>query len=166
MSGSTGSDAGAQLGRNGSFSPDGLDEAMIREVVRRFYAMARDDALIGPVFRQAVPDERWQDHLDTIVDFWSSMMLRSGRYQGRPLRKHLELPELGDAHFRRWLALFRFTVNEVCPPPVAALFVDRSERVTNSFRLNIRMHRGEDLLRLKPLTREDFPPGSEDVGKA
>lgn len=147
----------ARLRRTGASTPDGLDEIMIRNVVEHFYALARDDEVIGPVFRQAVPDERWQAHLDTIVDFWSSMLLGTGSYNGRPMPKHLALPELGDVHFRRWLALFRRTVEERCPPDIAALFVDRSERVANSFRINIRMRRGENIIHLKPLEREPWP---------
>lgn len=135
---------------------EGLDEAMIRRVVDRFYAQAREDDVIGPVFRRAVPDDEWQAHLDTIVDFWSSMLLGSGRYNGRPMPKHLALPELEDAHFMRWLALFRRTVEEECPPATAALLIDRSERVGNSFRINIKMHRGEDIIHLKPLEREEL----------
>lgn len=135
----------------------GIDEPLIRTVVDRFYARAREDEVIGPVFRAAVPDERWQDHLDTIVDFWSSMLLGTRRYEGRPLRKHLLLPELGDNHFRRWLALFRRTLEELCPPDVAAFWADRSERVGNSFRISVRMHHGDDVMRLKPLEREPYP---------
>src|SRR5699024_339747 len=71
-----------------------MDEAMIRAVVSRFYALARVDDIIGPVFRNAVADEQWQAHLDTITDFWSSMLLGSGRYHGRPMPKHLALTEL------------------------------------------------------------------------
>lgn len=145
-----------RLRKTGQFKPEGLDEAMIRAVVDRFYALAREDAVIGPVFRGAVPDDRWQAHLDTIVDFWSSMLIGTGRYNGRPMPKHLALPDLNDAHFRRWLALFRYTVDEICPPPIASLFVDRSERVANSFRINIRMRRGEDVLHLRPLEREPY----------
>lgn len=143
-----------RLRRTGRNNPASLDEAMIRDVVNRFYARAREDEVIGPVFTRAVPDDKWQAHLDTIADFWSSMLLGSGRYQGRPLSKHLGLPELGDAHFRRWLALFRDTVEQVCPPDIAALFVDRSERVANSFRINIAMRRGESTIHMKPLERE------------
>lgn len=135
---------------------EGIDEALIRKVVDRFYAQARDDEVIGPVFRSAVPDERWQAHLDTIVDFWSSMLLGTRRYDGRPLRKHLLLPKLEDVHFRRWLALFRRTLEELCPPDVAAFWADRSERIGNSFRINVRMHHGDDVMRLKPLEREPY----------
>lgn len=149
--------SGTSLPVAGAVVPDGLDEATIRDVVNRFYALAREDAVIGLVFRRAVPDESWQSHIDTIVDFWSSMLLGSGRYHGRPMTKHLALPELTDAHFQRWLALFRFTVSERCSPSVAELFVDRSERVANSFRVNIRMRRGDSLVHLRPLEREDHP---------
>lgn len=136
---------------------EGIDEHLIRRVVDRFYALARQDEVIGPIFMVAVPDERWQQHLDTIVDFWSSMLLGTRRYDGRPLRKHLILPNLGDEHFSRWLALFRKTVEELCQPDVAAFWADRSERIGNSFRINVRMHRGADVLYLKPLEREAYP---------
>ncbi|MFC0406903.1 group III truncated hemoglobin [Roseomonas elaeocarpi] len=132
-----------------------IDEAMIRRVVDRFYALVREDEVLGPVFRSAIPDEKWQAHLGTIADFWSSLLLGSGRYNGRPLPKHLALPDVGDAHFRRWLALFRTTAEEVCPPAVAALMVERAERVANSFRLGISVHRGEGPAPLKPLGLED-----------
>jgi hemoglobin len=135
----------------------GLDEDMIRAVVDRFYAAAREDEVIGPVFKAAVPDERWQAHLDTIVDFWSSMLLGTRRYDGRPLRKHLMLPELTDVHFRRWLALFRRTLEELCPPDVAASWADRAERIGGSFRLSVRMHKGDDVTHLRPLEREEYP---------
>jgi hemoglobin len=136
---------------------EGINEPLIRRVVDRFYAQAREDEVIGPVFRAAVPDYRWQDHLDTIVGFWSAMLLGTRRYEGRPLRKHLLLPELRDDHFRRWLALFRRTLEELCPPDVAAFWADRSERVGNSFRISVRMHHGDDVMHLKPLGREPYP---------
>lgn len=136
---------------------EGLDEAMIRRVVDRFYALARHDDVIGPIFRRVVPDAEWQAHLDTIADFWSSMLLGSRRYDGRPMPRHMAIPELDDAHFMRWLALFRGTVEAECPPATAALLIDRSERVGHSFRINIKMRRGEDMIHVKPLEREHLP---------
>jgi len=134
--------------------PEGLNEQLVRAVVDRFYALARKDEIIGPIFLVAVPDERWHAHLDTITDFWSSLLLGTGRYNGRPLPKHAAIAEISDAHFRRWLALFRLTAEEICPPQIARLFIERSETIGNSFRMNIRMRRGEDLIHLKPLERE------------
>ena len=78
-------------------------------------------------------------------------LCRTGRYQGRPMPKHIAIPELSDAHFVRWLALFRDTVEELCPPEVAALFVERAERIGYNFRLRIAQFRGEDLEQVRPI---------------
>jgi hemoglobin len=148
---------GTQLHRIGWETPEGLDEAMIRSVVDEFYARARRDDVIGPVFNSVIPDAEWPDHLSKIADFWSSMLLGSGRYNGRPMPKHMAIAELGDAHFMRWLRLFRETVDEICPPAVAAIFIERSERIGNSFRMNISMRRGDDITAMGPLKREAAP---------
>ena len=148
---------GNQLHRIGWETPEGLDDAVIRAVVDEFYARARRDDVIGPVFNRIIPDADWPDHLSKIADFWSSMLLGTGRYSGRPMPKHMAIPELSDAHFMRWLRLFRETVEEICPPDIAALFVERSERIGNSFRMNISMRRGDDITTMGPLKREAPP---------
>ena len=145
---------GSRHERVGWETPSGLDEAMIRTVVDRFYADARSDPVIGPVFNRIIAPEAWPQHLATIADFWSSMLLGTGRYAGRPMPKHMALSELSDAHFQRWLALFRRTVEELCPPDIAVLFIERSERIGNSFRMNIALRKGEDITRMAPLERE------------
>jgi len=145
---------GTRHQRVGWETPAGLDEAMIRSVVDRFYADARRDPIIGPVFNRVIAPEAWPHHLATIADFWSSMLLGTGRYAGRPMPKHMAIPELSDAHFMRWLALFRRTAEDLCPPDIAALFIERSERIGNSFRMNIAMRKGEDITTMGPLQRE------------
>jgi len=104
----------------------GIDDASIRLLVRTFYARARADVLIGPIFNAAVQD--WDEHIDKISDFWSSIMLRSGRYNGRPMRPHLMLPLRGE-HFDRWLQLFEETA--------------RDRRIADSFDMLIATQRGE-----------------------
>ncbi len=148
---------GTRLTRIGWETPEGLDEALIRRVVDTFYARARRDDVIGPVFNRVIPEADWPAHLATIADFWSSMLLGTGRYNGRPMPKHMAIPELGEAHFMRWLRLFNETVTELCPPDIAAIFIERSERIGNSFRMNIAMRRGEDISTMGPLKRETPP---------
>ena len=55
------------------------DEAGIARLVHAFYARARTDWLLGPVFAAAVED--WDAHLDTLVRFWCSVLLRAGSYR-------------------------------------------------------------------------------------
>jgi hemoglobin len=145
---------GTRLHRIGWETPEGLTEPLIRSVVEQFYAQARLDPVIGPVFNRVIAPQAWPHHLDTITDFWSSMLLGTGRYAGRPMPKHMAIPELSDAHFKRWLLLFRQTVEQHCPPDIAQLFIERSERIGNSFRMNIAMRRSEDITRMTPLERE------------
>ena len=134
--------------------PDMLDEAMIHAVVHGFYDRIRRDDLLGPIFNREIAAEDWPVHLAKMCDFWSSTLLRTGRYEGRPLPAHLAIPELGEAHFRRWLSLFKETVRRLCPPEVATLFMDRALRIAHSFRLAIAYSRQENTLLVKPIVEE------------
>ncbi|MGE0725207.1 MAG: group III truncated hemoglobin [Alphaproteobacteria bacterium] len=123
---------------------DAIDEAMIDRLVRRFYGAARRDPLLGPVFEGAIDD--WEAHFATLRDFWSSVMLTSGRYHGQPMRAHAPLP-VDARHFDRWLAMFAEAADEVCPPAIARAFADRARRIAQSLELGIAVGRGA---RLRP----------------
>ncbi len=69
-------------------------------------------------------------------------MLRTGRYNGRPMRPHLILP-LEGKHFDRWLDLFEITAHEVCQPDIAQAFIVRARRIADSFEMARASHRGE-----------------------
>lgn len=112
-------------------APDDIDEAMIERLVRAFYGRVRDDDVIGPIFRKALGDD-WEPHLLKLCDFWSSVALGSGRYNGTPMRVHMQLDQLAPEHFAHWLGLFRATAAEICPPAPAAFFIDRAERIGQS----------------------------------
>ena len=148
--------------RSASASPlDGaelrsVNEETIRQLVHGFYDAVRNDLVIGPIFMRQIEPGRWPHTLTHMCDFWSSMLLNTRRYEGRPLRPHLAIEGLGEAHFRRWLTLFRTTVGELCPPDIAALFMDRALRVAHSFRLAIAFHCGEDSLSVQPIREESL----------
>ena len=118
----------------------GVTEPMIRELVHAFYVRVRRDAVLGPIFNAAIGD--WDAHLDKLCAFWSSVTLMTGRYKGTPMRVHAELPGVSAMHFALWLALFRSTAREVCPPAAAGLFIDRAERIAESLQMGIAIHRG------------------------
>jgi hemoglobin len=118
----------------------GVDEAMICTVVHSFYERIRADDLLGPIFEAAIFD--WEPHLARMCDFWSSMLLMTKRYDGRPVPAHLKIDGLGKAHFARWLGLFEATVREIAPPDAAELFIDRGHRVAQSLQLAIDFQNG------------------------
>lgn len=137
----------ARRARIGPGEPVGVTEAMIGDVVETFYARVRRDEVLGPIFNGAVDD--WPDHLARLKDFWSSVMLMTGRFKGRPMATHAALPDIQPAHFRHWLALFGETVDELCPPAAAALFRDKAAMIAESLQLGLAVSRGE----IPPLSR-------------
>ncbi len=138
----------------------GVTEAMIHNLVHRFYDRVRRDPLLGPVFNTTVED--WSTHLDKLCAFWSSVTLMTGRYKGTPMQTHAALPDISAAHFTRWLELFSATAHEVCPPAAAALFVDRAERIARSLQMGIAIERGEGVVRGSRL-RNPMQPSSSST---
>lgn len=117
----------------------GLDEALLEQVVRRFYGTARHDPLLAPAFARVAD---WEPHIERISAFWSSVALQTGRYHGAPMEAHLPLA-LTPAHFARWLTLWEQTVAELCPPEGAALLIDRARRIADSLGHAIAVRAGE-----------------------
>lgn len=113
---------------------EGVDEEGLARLVGRFYAAVRADALIGPVFNDAVHD--WPEHLEKLTSFWSSLMLTSGRYKGTPMAAHLKhRARLTPAMFERWLALWQDATEAEMPPEIAKAMQAKAQRIAESFKL-------------------------------
>ena len=146
----TSADGAVQIGaeqRPGST----ISEESIRRLVHGFYTAVREDPLLGPVFGREIASADWPAHLDRMCDFWSSVLLKTDRYAGRPLAPHLRLPDISDDHFARWLTLFRHTARTCFSADCAAAVIGLAERIAHSFRLAIAFHRGESTLGIEPL---------------
>ena len=102
-----------------------LDERSIASLVDRFYARVREDARLGPVFKAAIGD-RWPEHLATLTDFWTSVLLASGRYKGNPMMAHLTIPQMDQQHFNRWIELWSETTAEVFGPEISQALVAKA----------------------------------------
>jgi hemoglobin len=130
-------------GLNGAQRPNpgvtaGINAAMIRELVEVFYERVRADPELGPIFDDTVMN--WAVHLDTMVEFWSSVALMTGTYKGKPIAAHLPLT-LKNEQFGHWLAIFGQTAQDVCPPMAAALFMARAERIAASIKQGVTVAR-------------------------
>lgn len=126
--------------RIGPGTPAGVDEALIRRQVHTFYGRVRQDPVLGPIFNDAIAD--WDEHLAKLCDFWSSVLLMTGRFKGSPMAAHARRPDIRDEHFALWLDLFERTAREVCPPAAADLFVERSRMIGRSLALGLSVSRG------------------------
>ncbi|WP_337188429.1 group III truncated hemoglobin [Phenylobacterium sp.] len=124
----------------------GVDEAVIRTQVHTFYGRVRVHPVLGPVFNSAIGD--WDEHLAKLCDFWSSVLLMTGRFKGSPMAAHARRPDIRDEHFAVWLDLFEATALEVCPPAAADLFIEKAHMIGRSLRLGLAVQRGELLPRI------------------
>lgn len=113
-----------------------MTEAQLTQLVHSFYGKVREDAVLGPVFDYAISD--WPHHLGKMVDFWSSVMLTSGRYKGNPLMMHLKhIARIRPEMFDRWLELWRETADEVLDDAGAAGVIAKAERIAESLQLGM-----------------------------
>lgn len=114
-----------------------IDEAVLPELLEAFYGRVRRDDLLGPVFNDAVHD--WDEHLSRIADFWSSVMLTTGRYKGNPVAKHLaHASRITPAMFERWLDLWAGTTNDMLPARGARALQEKAARIAESLQLALR----------------------------
>jgi hemoglobin len=105
-----------------------ITEELIRSLVYTFYERVRQDESLGPVFDASLAG-RWEPHLEKMCDFWSSVLLATGRFRGNPVQAHRAVPGIASEHFDRWIELFEATAVDVLPETIAADVVGRSKRM-------------------------------------
>ena len=116
-----------------------VDRAFISRLVRTFYDRVRQDARLGPIFAREITGD-WEPHLEKMTDFWSSVILKTGDYHGRPVPAHMKIADITPDDFTIWLGIFRDTAEELSAPEVAAVFIDRAERIARSLQLALFYH--------------------------
>lgn len=116
-----------------------VSEESIRMLVDTFYLKVRSDVSLNPIFTQAIGEslDEWKPHLQIMYDFWSSLVLGSGRYRGNPFKKHLALPSFDVSLFDRWLKLFEETALEVHVEKTAHVFIAKSRQIAQSLKMGL-----------------------------
>lgn len=105
-----------------------ISEEQIRALVFAFYDAVRADDRLGPVFETHLAG-RWPSHLEKMCDFWSSVLLATGRFVGDPVATHARLPGIRPDHFDRWIELFGDTAARTLPAHMAADVTGRAIRM-------------------------------------
>ncbi len=111
-----------------------INENNLRHLIDTFYEKIRHDSLLGPVFLKAIDQNNWNEHLTTMSDFWSAIMLGTRRYHGNPILKHKSLPSLNNFIFDRWLMLFKETACEIYIQDIAGLYADKSQQIAENLK--------------------------------
>lgn len=113
------------------------DRSDLEELMRRFYARAIPDAVIGHYFGE-VTNMDLEKHLPLITDFWETIVFGVTKYKGNAIQVHQHLHQLSafkDEHFERWVTLFTSTVNELFEGERAELIKQRATSIATVMRM-------------------------------
>ncbi|WP_327065885.1 group III truncated hemoglobin [Kitasatospora sp. NBC_01250] len=128
---------------SGAAEPDIATRSDLEHLLRRFYAAAFADPLIGPHFTEVARMDL-AAHLPRITDFWESALLRSAAYRRNAFAPHAALHErepLTAAHFGRWVQLWSAAVDGLHRGPLADRAKAQGERIALAM---LRRTSGED----------------------
>jgi hemoglobin len=113
--------------------------ADVELLVNTFYDKVKQDALLGPLFYAVIgPD--WSHHLPKMYRFWNMVLLTLPGYEGYPTRVHVEMSRnnpLAQAHFDKWLVLWRQTVDSLFSGELADQAKDRAELMANLIHIKV-----------------------------
>ncbi len=108
-----------------------ITEEQISDLVDRFYDRVWSDARLGPIFSARLENSR-AAHLAKMKSFWSSVLLRTGAYTGKPVPAHVSLEDVQSADFERWLSIFRPVAYDAFSSEAAPLVIETAERIASS----------------------------------
>ena len=104
----------------------------VRGFVEAFYKQARQDSMLGPVFNRIVAADQWDDHFETMTDFWLSVAFDGPTFRGNPMIKHARIKDIAPQHFDRWLEIFEETSSIYWPPDASDLLRWRANQLAPS----------------------------------
>lgn len=107
---------------------DTITEENIVTMVHAFYERVQHHEVLGPVFNPALKG-RWDQHQARMIDFWSSVLLQSGRYRGHPVKAHFMVRGMQREQFSDWLALFQETLDMIYAPEAAEQIHNAARRM-------------------------------------
>lgn len=115
-------------------------------LVHRFYAKVRKDSLLGPIFNNHIPEEKWPEHIEKLTDFWETNLFSIPKFKGSPTQKHLNVDRnlnhtVNQKHFGQWLYLWFETIDALFEGPLAQNAKDAARRMAHGQFMTIWNHR-------------------------
>lgn len=123
-----------------------ITEDQIEALVAAFYAHARIDPVLGPVFHKAIgtDPEAWRKHETKIASFWRNAVGLDRSFSGNPMLNHMANPQIVPGQFADWLSLFRRTAEDTLPPETAAGIAALANGVGHSLQMGLDQFRQKD----------------------
>ena len=113
-------------------------------LVDQFYKKVRANAILGPIFNQAITN--WDQHLDHLTTFWESSLFMGKplkkKYIGNPLEVHVKVDQennnsITEHHFGIWLNLWFETIEQLFAGENAELAKRRARKMGTFIHLKI-----------------------------
>ena len=107
--------------------------------IKQFYVKVNQDALLSPIFNE-VAEVSLDEHIPKLIKFWSSILLKTGEYQGNAYRKHVMLAkqvQIENLHFQRWLALFEEQARLHFEKNIAEDVISKASNIANSLKIGM-----------------------------
>ena len=113
-------------------------------LVDQFYKKVRANAILGPIFNQAITN--WDQHLDHLTTFWESSLFMGKplkkKYIGNPLEVHVKVDKannnsITEHHFGIWLNLWFETIEHLFAGENAELAKRRARKMGTFIHLKI-----------------------------
>ena len=111
----------------------------IETLVIAFYKKLLADPVMSPIFIETAKINL-EEHLPILVDFWDSILFYSAKYKGNAMLPHLRLHEqhpLEKEHFRKWLAFFNLSIDELFEGEKAQLMKSRAKSIGSLMEIKI-----------------------------
>jgi hemoglobin len=100
-------------------------------LVRHFYELMLKDEMLAPIFTDVAKIDL-EKHLPHLVDFWHSLLFRTGEYRRNVMNMHIDLhlkSALEKKHFDRWLSYFRQSINQFFEGPRSTEAIERATSI-------------------------------------
>lgn len=115
----------------------------IQVLVDSFYAVARQDELLGPIFNTIIGDD-WSHHLPKMYDFWNMVIFAVPGYAGQPVKAHVDVDKrtpMNQEHFDRWLELWKANVDNRFAGEYAEIAKNKAALMANMIHIKVEMGR-------------------------
>lgn len=118
------------------FAKMGIDEQLIETFVKHFYEKVHDDEILAPYFQNQM-NATWDEHIQKMCNFWSAILLKTRRFNGRPMAAHSKLTGLQQSDFLHWLKLFEVSIKACCPSESVPHIMKKAHMIANSLQYGV-----------------------------
>ena len=115
--------------------PEIKNRTDIELLVNTFYQQVKADELLGPIFTQSIPSNKWPDHIQKLTDFWETNLFAVPKFKGNPILKHQIVDanhhySISQDHFARWLHIWFKSIDHLFSGTLANRAKNAARRIS------------------------------------